>query len=204
VAFTDRFISEEQTARLVGLAAESNGLPGLVVEIGVWEGWSTCALARAVAQAPICAVDHWLGDLEDPDVYRGRLEDAPPLEEFLETYHGVPPAYAESRDVYGEFLRNVAELTAGNVCVHRQDWRDYAGIRGPVAHPGQPWARFVHLDGAHDYVSVRDQILTFGPRLVSGGVMAGDDWRREGVQRAVTELLTGYEVEKNLWWWRKP
>jgi len=50
----------------------------------------------------------------------------------------------------------------------------------------------------------------FAPRVVSGGILAGDDFESAHAQRtdlqgslarAVTEMLPGFVQEGNLWYW---
>lgn len=69
---------------------------------------------------------------------------------------------------------------------------------------------FVFIDAAHDYESVRADILAWLPKLKPGGWMAGDDfyWGGQGemrpIFRAVSELLPDFAVRGGSWEWVKP
>jgi hypothetical protein len=72
--------------------------------------------------------------------------------------------------------------------------------------------KFCHIDASHDYNSVHRTIAALLPKLVPGGILCGDDFESAhagrhdlggGVERAVRELLPGFEVSGNFWWWAK-
>jgi hypothetical protein len=67
--------------------------------------------------------------------------------------------------------------------------------------------KFCWIDGAHDYDSVRTDILAWMPKVELGGVLAGHDWNGkpdDGVGRAVGEFLPRAELgvgqNHNCWW----
>lgn len=47
----------------------------------------------------------------------------------------------------------------------------------------------VYIDASHDYESVKNEILTWLPKVKKGGIIAGDDYGWEGVKGAVTDTL---------------
>lgn len=99
MTFTEEWFSEAACECLATLARHTDGVPGLVVEIGSWEGRSTLALADAVAPAIVHAVDTWNGSPGE-----------------------ISAELAAQRDVFATFLAN----TEGrNVEPHRMDWRWY-------------------------------------------------------------------------------
>lgn len=59
---------------------------------------------------------------------------------------------------------------------------------------------FVFLDADHRYPKVRDDILTWLPKINEGGVLAGDDYDWAGVKESVDEVL-GPEacIHQRLW-----
>ena len=63
---------------------------------------------------------------------------------------------------------------------------------------------FVCIDAGHSYSDVRDDINAWLPKVKSGCLLAGDDYMWPGVNRAVNELLPGFEHWRNTWFWRKP
>jgi Methyltransferase domain len=123
-----------------------------------------------------------------------------------ESEHHVSVGLARERDVYSQFLTNTRLLTNGNIIPIRTDCHEFlASWRRPV--------KFAHIDASHDYRSVKRIINALAPHVVPGGVLCGDDFltadasRQDldgGVERAVRELLPGFEQIHNLWLWRKP
>lgn len=184
--FHEDWYPDDQILRLTGFVERVRRLTGAVVEIGCWEGKSTIALANAWYPEQVLAVDTWQGSLDESPSH-------------------ATVVIATQRDVYSQFLANVQLLTKGNVTPVRQDC--HAWLEGW----GQP-LKFVHIDASHDYRSVSRTIAACLPRLVPGGVLCGDDFqsadltRRDldgGVERAVRELLPGFEQVHNLWIWQQ-
>ena len=154
---------------------------------GLLGGKSTIAIAQAYHPEPVIAVDTWAGNsAEDPEHVTVRL--------------------ARERDIFEQFKTNVAALTAGNVRPERRDSKSFLdNWSGPI--------KFAHIDASHEYRSVRESILGCMRWLVPGGVLCGDDFLTAcrtrvdldgGVERALTELLSGFEQIHNFWSWRKP
>ena len=48
---------------------------------------------------------------------------------------------------------------------------------------------FVFIDAAHDYENVKKDIESWLPKVKKGKYLAGDDYRGDGVSRAVNEVL---------------
>ena len=161
-------------------------LNGAIIEIGSWEGKSTIGLAHAAYPEPLLAVDTWQGSSdENPE-------------------HGSVHL-ARQRDVYGQFLTNIQLLTKGNVKPIRANCHDFLKRwQGPI--------KFAHIDASHNFRSVKQTLEALLPWMVSGGVLCGDDFLAAsasrtdvdgGVERAVREILTGWQSIHNLWLWRK-
>jgi predicted O-methyltransferase YrrM len=184
--FHEVWSQPRQILRLCTLYERVRGLGGLVVEIGSWEGYSTAALAQAAWPDWVAAVDTWAGS----------SDESPGHETVLK---------ARQRDVFARFRRNVAELTRGNVDPVHAHSRDYlAGL------PAETRIKFAYIDAAHDYASVRRDLLGVKSRLCPGGIVCGDDFiaagagRHDldgGVERAVRECCPGFEAVENLWVW---
>lgn len=174
VSFTEEWFSQASQEALAGLARSVAHLHGAIVEVGCWEGRSTCALARACYPAIVHAVDTWEGS---PGEISAQL--------------------AGERDVFATFLANVAVLTAGNVDPHRMGWREFFdGWVEPL--------RLVHIDATHTYDEVRDNLEAVLPHVVPGGVVCGDDVHHPPVARAVVDVLgPNVTVEASLWVWRR-
>lgn len=163
----------ESQKALAKLAKRTNG-HGRVIEIGSWEGRSTVALAHAVWPASVEAVDTWEGSPGE-----------------------ISAELAAQRDVLGQFMANVTDLTRGNIRVHRQPWREYAAS-------GSEAVRFLFIDAEHTYREVFDTITAFRPLMVPGGVICGDDAHHPPIMQAVRELLDPVGYDATLWWWECP
>lgn len=172
--FREEWFGVESQKALTRLARSTRHLSGRVIEIGCWEGRSTCALANAVFPSVVRAVDTWQGSPGE-----------------------ISEELARGRNVLATFVENITDLTRGNVEVHQQDWRDYrADDDSPV--------RFLHIDGEHTYEQVYDTITAFLPLMVAGGVICGDDAHHPPVINAVRDLLTPITTTATLWVWRVP
>jgi beta-1,4-mannosyl-glycoprotein beta-1,4-N-acetylglucosaminyltransferase len=185
--FHECWYSNEQLAWLSAAVDRVAGLRGALVEIGCWEGRSTIAIANACHPEPVVAIDSWLGN-------RDEHPDHPTV------------ALAQARDLFGQFQINVRALTQGNVVVMRRDCHAaLADWTGPI--------KFAHIDGSHDYHSVGRSIDACRRFLVPGGVVCGADFLTAdlsradldgGVERAVRELLPGFELNHSFWSWTRP
>ena len=176
MTFLEEWFGPDSQTYLGELAVSVTDVEGLIVEIGCWQGRSTVALANAVAPRTVHAVDTWQGSPGE-----------------------VSAALAASRDVFAEFQANVAELTAGNVEIHRMGWRDFLPtVSEPVA--------FAFIDAEHSYREVYDNVAALIPMMASGGVLCGDDMHHPPVRRALLDLLPADEVWActTVWSWRKP
>lgn len=191
MSFHENWYSTEQLAVLQKTYGQLDPtLKGLVVEIGVWEGRSASILARACYPENLVCVDTWAGNVEESRV-TGVLHPTVSLSAL--------------RDVFKVFVENMSVLTQGNYVTVKQDcniWLD--GLTEPV--------KFAHVDASHDYPSVHTTITKLLPHLVVGGILCGDDFEsahagradlQGGVERAVRELLPGFQSKGNFWWWQK-
>lgn len=174
MTFTEQWFSVDSRNAVANLVAEVANIPGIIIEIGAWEGRSTIAIANAAHPRDVHTVDTWAGSPSDES---GRL--------------------AKTRNIHAMWISNVAKATRGNVVEHRMDWRDYVPtIDEPVA--------FAFLDAEHTYVEVFDAVTALVPLLSSGGVLCGDDISSPEVAAAVTDAVGAYDVAAALWVWRKP
>lgn len=168
--FTEEWISDEALSEITRLIRSVSDVSGEILEFGCWEGRSLIRIAEAAGDRPVHAVDHWQGNAGDQHT----------LEAIA------------TRDVYGRFLENIADLT--NVQVHRMPTEEFmATWRKPTA--------FLHLDADHDYGPVKEQIEWALPLLSPGGVLCGDDYshRWPGVMQAVDEILPDRAIVGCMW-----
>lgn len=112
----------------------------------------------------------------------------------VDTWQGSPgeisAELAAGRDVFAEFQHNTAGL---NIEPYRMDWRTYfAEHRDPI--------KFLHIDAAHSYKEVRENIEAALPLMVPGAVICGDDAHHPPVQKAVIHTLGDAQLLATLWW----
>lgn len=157
--FTEDWFADAACETLARLARKVSNLDGLIVEVGSWEGKSTIALANAVHPSMVYAVDTWKGSLNE------------------ESWH-----LAKQRDVYAQFLTNIAAATKGNVYPQRMGWRRWF-------HETEGAIRFCFIDAEHSYKEVRENIEVVLPRMVPGGILCGDDVHHPPVLTAVIDTL---------------
>lgn len=185
--FREDWYSDAQCAALVNAYESVKDILGDVVEIGCWEGKSTVYLANACFPVDVQAVDTWRGNEDE-----GQQHPSVVL--------------AKKRDVYADFIEHSKRLTRGNVRPHRM-------LSGDFFTTERPQIKFCHIDGSHDYQNVRRDIAGALSLLVPGGVLCGDDFQTAhkgrtdlggGVERAVREMLPGFNTDGNFWSWNKP
>lgn len=164
-------LSHQYRPWLAGIALRAER----VVEVGVYLGKLTGYLARNTT-ATIWAVDHWRG----PAAYPGT-------------------GLVVNEKTERKFLRRLAPwIQEGRVVVVKMESTAAAAAlleaHGPVFD-------LVFIDGAHDYDSVRADILAWRPCVRAGGILCGHDFNWEGVRKAVSELVPDYRTGGGFCWW---
>lgn len=189
----------------VVLAAVQQGVPGALVECGVYKGGSAALMAMAAPEKTIWLFDSFSGlpepGLEDGAVARsyaggrsgGALEPidrcVAPLEVVKELFFErlkIDPGRVEIREGWFQNTLPAARNELGPVCVLRLDGDWYESTK-------------VCLESLYDLV-------------VAGGVVIIDDYGYwEGCRRAVDEFLASRALDVTLvWvddsavWWRVP
>lgn len=156
-------------SRLVTL----NG-PKIVVDVGVWKGLSTITLAKAMKDRSIdgvvIAVDTFLGSPEHWSSSRV----------LFERRYGLP-------DLYERFLTNVIAAGVQDYIVPLPQTSTTAAsvLRRFGIRPS-----LVHVDAAHEYREVLNDIEDYWSLLEVGGYMIGDDYHETwpGIIRAAGEF----------------
>lgn len=152
----------------------------IIVEIGVWKGRSTAALASATP-GYVYAVDHWQGSPGEEQTFHAELQ----------TPEGQEAAFQAAK-------KNLAGLP---VCLLRMP-SSAAPARLLSAWP----IDLLFLDGGHDYPSVAADLDIYLPLLAETGLACGHDYTWPGVQRAVNERF-GDRVRRgpgSLWYVEPP
>jgi len=145
--------------------------PGNLAEIGSWKGRSTAVTAMALkdagdTEAKIFAIDPHVGSEEHRDTIE---REGPTLIEFRKNLRRL------------HLYDQVEEMVAFSY--------DAAKI---LAERGES-LRFVLIDGAHDYGSVKKDIQLFRPMVRDGGIIALHDCEPDG--GAWPEVWQAYEDE---------
>jgi hypothetical protein len=174
-SFHEQWFAEPSQVALSRLVENVADVDGLLVEFGAWEGRSTCAMANAAHPRIVQSVDTWRGSPGE-----------------------VSEELAGKRDVFAQWLANVAYYTRGNVRAHRMGWRQYMHTI-----PGQRIA-LAFIDAEHSYVEVHDNIAALLPHMASGGIICGDDNHHPPIRQALADTLGPFEEAATLWAWRAP
>lgn len=145
------------------------------VEVGSWRGRSTNYLAVAITNSGkkirVDCVDTWRGS---PD----------------EAIHQNDPAVINDT-LFDEFLENTA-WARHIVNPVRMDSKDAVKIYRDDS------LDFVLIDASHEYNQVYRDISHWLKKVKSGGIIAGDDYDWQGVEKAVKELLPTANIITNL------
>ncbi len=149
----------------------------IVIEMGSWLGLSTRFIASTLPEGGVVyAIDTWLGSLnEETHQQDSRLS-------YL----------------YQLFLSNIkhAQLTHKIIPIRMTSME--------AARALNVKADLIYLDGAHDTISVKNDILTWQEHLCQGGILCGDDWDWPTVQLAVIHCAQYLNKEirfKGAFWW---
>jgi len=143
------------------------------VEVGCWKGRSAAFMAVEIANSgkdiALFCVDTWLG----PD--KGGM--------------GANPEYQLRDDpelpiIYDIFCRNLGQFFF--VYPERMPSVEAAAFFADGS------LDFVMIDASHECNDVREDVLSWTPKLRPDGIIAGDDYSWPGVWRAVNETI-GYQ-----------
>ena len=158
-----------------------------IAEIGSWKGRSTRALVdNQPFGGVLYAIDTW-GGTPSPTATEAEVAL------YKRELDGKPSAW-----LFNQFTDNLAGMSVTAVPLRSLD----------AAH----WLAFhrfdmIFLDAAHDYESVKSDILAWRPLLVDGGLLCGHDYhdykgRFPGVDRAVNELISNVHAlgVGSIWW----
>lgn len=176
----------------------------LIIEVGVWKGSTTLVLAKWLAsqgRGVILSVDTWLGALEfwaGRDM-EGKNTSAINPDFDLRLHNGYP-------SVYYTFLSNVIHA---NVTQYVVPFPVPSRVAADFAAGKDLQADLIHIDAAHEYADVKEDIRLWWKIVRPGGVLLGDDYPDwAGVKKAVDEFAQEnslkLEASKYKWWVTKP
>lgn len=164
----DGFMRQSELELLHRLAAS---MPdgATVVEVGVWKGRSTLAIAEGLGAA-----------------FGGRLV-------AVDTFGGDPgwPLAPEPGEARAEFDRNTAGFSFLEVVQ-----AESVAAAGRFEDGSVDW---VFIDALHEYESVVADIAAWSPKVKPGGLISGHDYGRAGVTDAVLRVFGDPEVMHSIW-----
>lgn len=151
---------------------------GVIVEIGCLAGRSTICLAagsRDGSQVKVYAVDPFNGGGGVPN---GSEHDMTALGS------PDPQYYINQGESFKPFQENVERFGLGNIIEPIVNYSELAHKE----YPGDP-VEFLFIDGDHRYNYVKLDIELWSPHLITGGILALDDYSMPGVKRVRKELI---------------
>ena len=157
------------------------------VEVGTYLGRSLCSLAEVVEQSgKTCTV---IGI----DTCRGSGTEGPQHK----NYHAA--AVSNGKGTFaGALHKNIVDCGYGDLIT--LIIADSVQASRLFSNASLEW---VHLDGRHDYASVKNDILAWLPKVKAGGWLSGDDYDKvkwPEVIEAVDELLPGAKPWSTMQW----
>jgi len=187
---------EERRAALTAIVARlaRSGRSALhVLEVGSYEGMSALVWSAAIARycadgGGVHCVDPWLPYLARP----GRVLHAG--QERME-------AELASGEAFARFRRNAALADpCAPISYFRGTLAEACVFEGAFGN-NEDGRQFdiVYIDGAHDYASVRADIVLVQPLVAPGGVLCGDDLEEVIKTEDQAAALRPYACEE---WWR--
>jgi len=170
------FQAEPLYKRMVDQA--KNG--SIFVEVGVWKGKSAAFMAVEIINSKkkieFYAVDHFKGS---PEHQNDPFVKANTLKE--ECYKNLEPVMGIVRMLPLPSLEAAAMFSDNSI-------------------------DFVYIDGAHEYDALKADIIAWGPKVKTGGIIAGDDYgvgAHPDVRRVVDEIFPSAKKEGIVWVYEK-
>lgn len=149
------------------------------VEIGAWKGKSSAYLAVEIANSnkkiKFDCVDTWEGDTSISSSY---------TEPLLEVKDGLYKHFLENIEPVKEYI-NPIRMTSKKASELYED--------GSL--------NCVFIDGAHDYDSVRSDVLSWLPKIKKGGLLSGHDYAHPPIQQVLEEIFPGnyMHIGEDVW-----
>ena len=154
------------------------------VEVGCWFGKSTVYLASRIRESRKRIT------LYAVDTFEGSPDEEPMLAVVRQNNGSILTAFRQNLQDAG-----VIHLVRPIVSTSFEASRRFVDNS----------LSFVFIDACHTYEAVRQDILSWLPKVKSGGVLAGHDFGTyRSVARAVGEILGKIPVQENCWVYAKP
>lgn len=149
------------------------------VEIGCWKGKSSAYIAVEIINSKkiidLICIDTWEGSIEHKT-----------------------DSYPEVKNLYAIFKENMKPLDG-----YYTDMK-MTSLKASTFFENNS-VDFVFIDASHEYEDVKNDILTWLPKIKKGGVLAGHDYWSDvtvwpGVRKAVNELLINFTTTDEGCW----
>lgn len=162
--------------RAEALLAELERREKIGIEIGVYRGALSCRLLAADPTIVLYMVDPWRS---------------------IRT-----PEYLATDDKHHEMTQEEQDAALQTTLQRVLPYGKRARIMRMTSLEAAPnfmdgTIDFVFIDGDHSYAAVKADIAAWWPKLVSGGLLSGHDYRDDkdyGVQQAVNEFAKGKDL----------
>jgi len=163
----------------------ASGPNTVAIEVGVWKGLSASYIAEWMKKqggGVLFAVDTWTGSPEH------WLQDD--LFAAMRVSHGRPT-------LYETFLSNMMHESLSDFVV---PFPVSSRVANAFFRAKGLRANLVHINAAHEYEDVKEDITLWWPALANCGILMGDDYDAgwPGVMRAVDELANRQGVHLEL------
>lgn len=111
-------------------------------------------------------------------------------------YHGVFQDNDEAEENYKHTLKLIEPFKDKVVIV-----RNFSQLAAQIIFEELD---FVYIDGNHRYDWVRNDIITYWPKIKDGGQLAGHDFKKgePGIRKAVEEAFGENYSQSNWDWWK--
>ncbi len=153
----------------------------IIIDLGVWKGQSTLTLANNLKsqelKGTVIAIDTFLGSSEHHET------------ELIGLLSGGRP------DLLERFMNNIYAYNMQDIVIPfpQTSSNAYKILKTKNIHP-----TFVHIDAAHEYKEVLQDIQNYWELMQEGGIMICDDYNCgwTGVDQAVNEFIIKNRLEK--------
>jgi predicted O-methyltransferase YrrM len=152
------------------------------IEIGSWKGRSAVYMAVEIINSDkkitFDCIDHWNGSWE-------HLQGGPAYDPITDITDGL----------YNEFLNNIKPVN------HIINPIRMSSVEASNLYENES-LDFVFIDAGHEYEDVKNDIITWLPKIKKGGILAGHDFNNDspGVVRAVKEILPNAKHTSLICW----
>lgn len=143
------------------------------VEIGSWEGCSSSFMAVEIFNSgksiKFDCIDTWEGSIEHIN--------------FDEI---------KNKSLYDTFIKNMKQVSGIYTPIRM------TSVEGSKLYKDES-LDFVFIDASHEYIDIKNDIISWLPKIKPGGYLGGHDIYFDGVNKAVNELLPNVDISLNSW-----